>query len=376
MLRRTVILINDIPVLTRATKGRERIEESVRNYLNRRTYATPLIFSLDNSIYKPYHFERLFTSEKDYEQVELKPPTGRNLENAIKAAAGQMGIVSQAMIKDVALQSNGDIRCAKKLIEMRKRFFSARIHSSDNPYDSKGSQDECSKDYEFQTLHITGKFFYNKRKDPSTGKERFFTAEELAELNPDFYFSPQKTIDMIRLSHCSIRNLFFQNYLKFYDETDDCANQADVFATSDLIHKQTYYLNYGESELMGVDRLNTIWVGTSLMLNNLNGHKEGKKFEFRAIRNDERGYLDKVKKAREDIRKALGKVPVSQSAMLDYLICYSNLWKKGSATLESKDPEAIEEETSPLPEPTVANEVSTHYFSQGNLEIEDDIEVD
>eukprot|EP00347_Sterkiella_histriomuscorum_P005182 403357582 len=98
------------------------------------------------------------------------------------------------------------------------------------------------KDNNFSIFHGLGKFLYNKRENPVTGKnEQMSPSKMKSENKPKLYYEHQKIINKMQIESQQLGLYLHQNIPEFFNDIGDLANCFDIFSLTDYLENSIQY---------------------------------------------------------------------------------------------------------------------------------------
>ncbi|KRW98819.1 hypothetical protein PPERSA_10590 [Pseudocohnilembus persalinus] len=135
----------------------------------------------------------------------------------------------------------------------------------------------------------------------------------MEKLNPQFYFEPYKLIESSSCEKDVFRGFLHQNYLNFYFDIEDVAEQAEVFQFCDIFQKVTQKQEKDDRIRTENQTFNCYFSGLGVMLNNKMGTSEQLKSQsqYRPI---ERSCDIEVYKFKKEFKKKYNKLQLDKKS--------------------------------------------------------------
>ena len=108
-----------------------------------------------------------------------------------------------------------------------------------------------TKDLQLSIFHALGKFLYNKRVHPKTGKVEQLPYKMMVNPNtrPAKYFKPQEVLDQSMLEPSYFTLYLHQNMPQFFGDIGDLADALDTMSHQDDVNCQ---INYSYSNMQEI----------------------------------------------------------------------------------------------------------------------------
>ena len=98
------------------------------------------------------------------------------------------------------------------------------------------------KDNPFTIFHALGKFLYNKRVHPKTGKVEQLPYELMRKSSkPQLYFKHKDILNQIQIDKPSFCLYLHENMLDFFTDVDELADCLDAYSLTDSCESRVTY---------------------------------------------------------------------------------------------------------------------------------------
>lgn len=103
--------------------------------------------------------------------------------------------------------------------------------------------DEYNKDYGLSIFHALGKFLYNKRINPNTGKEEIMSAKQMSEIKPrpKSYINHAEIMNKVETENSTFSLFLLENMSNFFGDIEDMAKVLEVYSYNDAILNRGSY---------------------------------------------------------------------------------------------------------------------------------------
>lgn len=131
---------------------------------------------------------------------------------------------------------------------------------------------DTSKDFSLSIFHALGKFLYNKRINPKTGKPEQMDPKYMKNPSkrPKLYFDIQEVIFQQSMLEPNTFTLYLhQNLPGFFGDICDLADCLETFSHQDNVESQLTYSYSNQSEIQSAHELNAVICATGVLDSNV-----------------------------------------------------------------------------------------------------------
>lgn len=122
-------------------------------------------------------------------------------------------------------------------------FFNGRSDGKHKSNRNKSAKNYCEKDFGLNLFHALGKFLYNKRINPKTGKEERMTSHQLKTIKPKpkCYVRHLDVLQQVRTDNTTFSLFLYENVPSFYKDIEDMAKVLEVYSCNDAMMNRSSY---------------------------------------------------------------------------------------------------------------------------------------